>query len=97
LPITVPRSFYYSGFALAIFSPSSRLARSPHGIAARHSLGRSGCGAARRNRPAFTILAFNSIQILANPATIIYWIRRGRRESNRQKGPSDGFQIVVIF
>jgi hypothetical protein len=42
-------------------------------------------------------LAFNSIQILANPATIIYWIRGGRRESNRQKGPSDGFQIVVIF
>jgi hypothetical protein len=95
LPITVPRSFYYSGLALAIFAFSSLVRYTALPPAIRPVF--TAAAQPRRNRPAFTILAFNSIQILANPATIIYWIRGGRRESNRQKGPFDGFQIVVIF
>jgi hypothetical protein len=42
-------------------------------------------------------LGLYSIQMLANPATIIYWNRGGWRESNRQKRAFAMFQIVVIF
>jgi hypothetical protein len=42
-------------------------------------------------------LALYSIQMLANPATIIYWNRGDGEKVTGKKGLSDGFQIVVIF
>jgi hypothetical protein len=42
-------------------------------------------------------LGLYSIQMLANPATIIYWNHGDGEKVTGKKGLSDGFQIVVIF
>jgi len=70
-------------------------------LAAAYSLfvrpGQAKAAASSGRNSAIHHLGLYSIQMLANPATIIYWNHGDGEKVTGKKGLSDGFQIVVIF